>query len=74
MDREAFREALLGVMETKAHPAWPRFTSGEVSRDLLHVHLEHEWEVYVRDFPVLLGRAYVACPVPDDSGRADPRR
>ncbi len=31
-------------------------------RDLLHVHLEQEYEVYVRDFPVLVARAYVRCP------------
>ena len=63
MDRAAFREALLQVMERKDHWAWPQFTSGSVAIDLLHVHLEHEWEVYVRDFPVLLGHAYVQCPI-----------
>lgn len=61
--RAAFREALLGVMEQKVHWAWPSFTSGKVPRDRLHVHLEQEYEVYVRDFPVLIGRAYVQCPV-----------
>lgn len=59
----AFRDALLALMARKDHPAWPRFTSGEVPADRLHLHLEQEWEVYVRDFPVLLGRAYVQCPV-----------
>ena len=63
MDRDGFREALLSVMDTKAHWAWPSFTSGRVHRSRLHVHLEQEWEVYVRDFPVLIGRAYVQCPV-----------
>ncbi|MEZ4240121.1 MAG: iron-containing redox enzyme family protein [Myxococcota bacterium] len=63
MDTLAFRDALLDVMARKDHPAWPRFTSGEVPADRLHLHLEHEWEVYVRDFPVLLGRAYVQCPI-----------
>ncbi|MEQ1565445.1 MAG: iron-containing redox enzyme family protein [Myxococcota bacterium] len=61
---DGFREALLGLMERKVHWAWPAFTSGRVSAERLHVHLEHEWEVYVRDFPVLLGRAYVQCPIP----------
>jgi len=60
---EAFREALLSVMERKVHWAWPRFTSGEVARERLHVHLEQEYEVYVRDFPVLVARAYVQCPI-----------
>jgi hypothetical protein len=61
---ERFREVLLGVMDRKVHWAWPSFTSGQVPADRLHIHLEHEWEMYVRDFPVLLGRAYVQCPIP----------
>lgn len=59
-----FREALLHVMEKKIHWAWPAFTSGKVARDRLHVHLEQEYATYVRDFPVLVGRAYVQCPLP----------
>ena len=50
-------------MERKTHWAWPAFTRGIVSRDKLHVHLEQEWEVYVRDFPIFVGRAYVQCPI-----------
>lgn len=65
MDRETFRERLLQVMERKQHWAWPAFTGGLVARERLHVHLEQEWEVYVRDFPVLVGRAYVSCPLPE---------
>lgn len=65
MDRDAFQEALLRVMERKVHWAWPAFTSGLVPRERLHVHLEQEYAVYVRDFPVLVGRAYVACPHAD---------
>jgi pyrroloquinoline-quinone synthase len=34
-----------------------------VPRDKLHIHLEHEWAVYVRDFPIMVGRAYVQCPI-----------
>lgn len=63
MDRDAFKEALLQVMERKQHWAWPRFLAGDVAKDRLHVHLEQEYAVYVRDFPVLLGRAYVQCDV-----------
>ncbi|MEM7137614.1 MAG: iron-containing redox enzyme family protein [Myxococcota bacterium] len=63
MDRAAFQEALLQQMERKTHWAWPAFTGGLVAPDLLHQHLEQEWEVYVRDFPVLVGRAYVQCPI-----------
>jgi pyrroloquinoline-quinone synthase len=63
VNRNDFREALLQVMERKVHWAWPAFTRGLVSRDRLHLHFEQEYETYVRDFPVLLGRAYVQCPV-----------
>jgi len=59
----AFTEALLGVMERKTHWAWPLFTSGKVPRTLLHVHFEQEYATYVRDFPVMVGWAYVQCPV-----------
>ena len=50
-------------MERKTHWAWPAFTSGLVPKDKLHVHLEQEWEVYVRDFPIMVGRAYIQCPI-----------
>ncbi|MDX2015482.1 MAG: iron-containing redox enzyme family protein [Myxococcaceae bacterium] len=65
MTRDEFREWLLGVMEKKTHWAWPAFTSGRVAKDKLHVHLEQEYAVFVRDFPVLVGRAYVQCPIPE---------
>jgi pyrroloquinoline-quinone synthase len=58
-----FREALLSVMERKRHWAWSAFTRGWVRRERLHVHLEQEYATYVRDFPVLVARAYVACPI-----------
>ncbi len=64
MDRDAFQEALLSLMERKLHWAWPAFGSGLVPKDRLHVHLEQEYATYVRDFPVLVGRAYVRCPSP----------
>lgn len=64
MDRPEFSEALLSVMERKVHWAWPAFTGGKVAKDRLHIHLEQEYATYVRDFAVLIGRAYVQCPVP----------
>lgn len=64
MDVEEFKEALLSIMERKVHWAWPGFTGGKVARELLHVHLEQEYATYVRDFPVMVGRAYVQCPIP----------
>ncbi len=50
-------------MEAKEHWAWPSFTDGTVRKELLHHHFEQEYETYVRDFPVLIGWAYVQCPI-----------
>ena len=63
MERDDFCEALLSIMERKVHWAWPHFTSGRVPRHRLHVHFEQEYETYVRDFPVMIGWAYVQCPI-----------
>jgi pyrroloquinoline-quinone synthase len=63
VDTSSFREALLAVMERKVHWAWPLFTSGRVAHHRLHVHFEQEFATYVRDFPVLVGWAYVQCPI-----------
>lgn len=65
MDRDDLREALLQQMERKVHWAWPAFTSGLVPKDRLHIHLEQEYATYVRDFPVLVARAYVQCDIPE---------
>ena len=63
MDKTGFKEALLQVMERKKHWAWPHFNSGKVAKDKLHIHFEQEYATYVRDFPVLVGWAYVQCPI-----------
>ncbi len=63
MTRDEFREALLSIMERKKHWAWQHFTSGRVPKDRMHVHFKQEYETYVRDFPVMIGWAYVQCPV-----------
>ena len=63
MDLADFQVALLQQLERKTHWAWPAFTNGLVPATKLHIHLEHEWDVYVRDFPVMVGRAYVQCPI-----------
>lgn len=63
MDRDTFCERLLTVMERKDHWAWPAFNSGMVPKKLLHLHFEQEYATYVRDFPVMVGWAYVQCPV-----------
>ncbi|MDP6933010.1 MAG: iron-containing redox enzyme family protein [Myxococcota bacterium] len=65
MDDATFRERLLDILEQKHHWAWPSFTNGEVAADALHLHLEQEYATYVRDFPVLIGRCYVNCPIPE---------
>jgi pyrroloquinoline-quinone synthase len=59
------RERLLGVMDRKDHWAWPSFTRPGLSRAALAVHFRHEYQVYVRDFPVLLARVLGQGP-PDD--------
>jgi pyrroloquinoline-quinone synthase len=63
VDRAEFQERLLVTMEQKTHWAWPLFGAGKVPRELLHVHFEQEYATYVRDFPVLIGWAYVQCPI-----------
>jgi hypothetical protein len=63
MERNAFCQALLQVMERKVHWAWPQFTSGKVAKPRLHLHFEQEYATYVRDFPVMVGWAYVQCPI-----------
>lgn len=63
MTVDRFRETLIEIMERKDHWAWPLFTSGQVEKDALHVHFEQEYATYVRDFPVLVGWAYVQCPI-----------
>lgn len=63
MDRNGFREALLAIMERKRHWAWSHFTQGTIAKDRLHIHFEQEYATYVRDFPVMVGWAYVQCPV-----------
>jgi hypothetical protein len=65
VDPQTFREALLQTMERKTHWAWSQFTSGKVPRDRLHLHFEQEYATYVRDFPVMVGWAYVQCPIPE---------
>lgn len=50
-------------MERKLHWGWPLFTSGAVPADRLHLHFEQEYATYVRDFPVMVGWAYVQCPI-----------
>jgi pyrroloquinoline-quinone synthase len=43
-------------MDRKNHWAWPHFAEGRVPLPRLKTHFQQEWEVYVRDFPILLAR------------------
>ncbi|MGZ8374956.1 MAG: TenA family transcriptional regulator [Nitrospira sp.] len=56
MKKSAFLEALLRIMDDKHHWAWDYFSSGRLSKAQLKIHFQHEYAVYVRDFPVFLSR------------------
>lgn len=62
---DELRERLLAVMDRKDHWAWPHFTRPGLTRAQLATHFRHEYQVYVRDFPVLLARVLGQGP-PDD--------
>lgn len=63
--KEGLKERLLRIMESKDHWAWPYFTKPGLSKAQLLVHFRHEYQAYVRDFPVLLARLLGQGP-PDD--------
>ena len=55
-------EGLLSVMDRKDHWAWRHFSEGRADRRQLLLHYRQEYEVYVRDFPILLSRVHARCP------------
>jgi len=59
------QEALLRVMDRKDHWAWPHINEGRATREQLLLHFQQEFEVYVRDFPILLSRVHARCPHPE---------
>src|SRR2546422_7378059 len=59
------QDDLLATMDRKNHWAWPHFNEGHATRPQLLLHFQHEFEVYVRDFPVLLSRVHSRCPHPE---------
>jgi pyrroloquinoline-quinone synthase len=63
MIRQRLQEQLLSVMDRKDHWAYPHFSEGRATRPQLLLHYQQEYEVYVRDFPVLLSRVHARCPV-----------
>jgi pyrroloquinoline quinone (PQQ) biosynthesis protein C len=53
-------------MDQKHHWAHPFFARGGLGREQLLTHFQHEYLVYVRDFPILLARALGRVPpLPD---------
>ena len=64
-DAHPLRERLLALMDQKDHWAWPAFTKAGLSKPQLLVHFRHEYQTYVRDFPVLLARALGQGPPSD---------
>lgn len=63
--RDELRERLLRTMDRKHHGAFVHLTRPGLSREQLKAHFRHEYQVYVRDFPVLLARVLGQGP-PDD--------
>lgn len=51
-------------MDEKHHWAWDYFSSGRLSNARLKPHFQHEYAVYVRDFPVFLARILGKNPPP----------
>lgn len=52
----SFREKLLNVMDQKNHWGWKFLSGPGLSKSQLLIHFQQEYEVYVRDFPILLAR------------------
>ena len=55
-------QRLLAIMDQKDHWAWPALTRPGLTRAQLLVHFQHEYLVYVRDFPALLARVLGQTP------------
>ncbi|SDK25042.1 iron-containing redox enzyme family protein [Microbulbifer yueqingensis] len=64
MNRCEFKDSLLRVMERKVHWSEPAFEHGQVPAEQLHILLEQEYATWVRDYSVMLGRAFIQCPLP----------
>lgn len=52
----SFKERLLKIMDQKNHWGWRQLTGPNLHRRQLLVHFQQEYEVYVRDFPIMLAR------------------
>jgi len=58
----SLRESLLSVMDQKHHWGWPLITGAQITKQQLLTHFQQEFEVYVRDFPLLLARVLGRMP------------
>lgn len=59
---ENFKEQLLRIMDQKNHWAWSHLTGPKIDTARLKIHYQQEYAVYVRDFPLFLGRIYSKTP------------
>jgi len=59
------KASLLRIMDHKDHWAWSVFGGPTATLEQLRIHFQQEYEVYVRDFPILLSRLHAQCPVAD---------
>jgi len=60
--RRPLAQRLLAMMDQKDHWAWTALTRPGLTRAQLLVHFQHEYLVYVRDFPALLARVLGQTP------------
>ncbi len=56
--KDRLKEQLLKIMDQKNHWAWKYFSTDQITRDQLKIHFQQEYTVYIRDFPVFLGRIH----------------
>jgi pyrroloquinoline-quinone synthase len=56
LKKSSFLHSLLTIMDGKHHWAWEHFSSGRLTKTQLKTHFQHEYAVYVRDFPIFLAR------------------
>lgn len=64
LKKSSFLQSLLSIMDGKHHWAWEHFSSGRLTKAQLKTHFQHEYAVYVRDFPVFLARILGNNPPP----------
>ena len=61
---DELRERLLEQMDAKHHGAFVALTQPGLDKGQLAIHFRHEYQTYIRDFPVLLARVLGQGPPP----------